>query len=202
MQVILFCQENIKYMEDEKSVRFSITLALDKDEFIRMSCPSCGREFKTQADPADLSSILQPAFRRIESEIGEIPLSTAEGETNPIYLSCPYCNHRAEWGDMLTAEFQNYLKRFVIREYVLLQINNIFSDFADGLRSTSRSTPFFSIEVKVDSENTLPPRPISGPEPPDMTKIELLCCGRAIKVYDNWFDLEKCPFCESEVRII
>lgn len=96
--------------DDEDSVRFSITFALDRDEFLRRTCPSCGRDFKTQADPADLSSVLQPAFRRIETEIGEISISAAEGESKPQYLLCPYCNHRAESGDMLTNEFQVYLK--------------------------------------------------------------------------------------------
>lgn len=189
-------------MSDGDSVRFSITFALDKDEFLRRTCPSCGRDFKTQADPADLSSILQPAFRRIEAEIGEISLSASEGESSHQNLTCPYCNHQTESGDMLTNEFRVYLKRFVMREYVLPKINTMFSDFANGLKSTSRSNSFIKFEVKADFENTLPPRPISGPEPPDMTKVEMLCCGRMIKIYDSWFDLEKCPFCETEIRII
>lgn len=189
-------------MSDEDSVRFSITFALDKDEFLRRTCPSCGRDFKTQVDPSDLSSILQPAFRRIEAEIGEVTISTANGESSPQYLSCPYCNHRVESGDMLTKEFQVYLKRFAIREYVLPKINNMFSNFAEGLSSSSKANSLFSIEINVDFENTLPPRPISGPEPPDMTKVEMLCCGRMIKIYDGWFGLEKCPFCETEIQII
>lgn len=189
-------------MSDEDSVRFSITFDLDRDEFLRRTCPSCGRDFKTQANPDDLSSILQPAFRRIEEEIGGISLSTSDGEASPQSLSCPYCNYRAEAGEMLTEQFMVYLKRFVMREYVLPKINDMFSDFADGLGSNSRSNSFFRIEIKADFENTLPTRPISGPEPPDMTKVEMICCGRMIKVYDDWFDLEKCPFCETEVRII
>jgi len=189
-------------MSEDDSVRFSITFALDKDECFRRTCPNCGRDFKTQADPADLSSILQPAFRRIETEIGEISLSAAEGETSQQYLSCPYCNYRAESGDMLTNQFQVYLKRFVNREYVLPKINKMFSDFANGLKSSSRSNSIIKFEIKADFDNTFPPRPISGPESPDMTKVEMLCCGRMIKIYDDWFDLEKCPFCETEVRII
>lgn len=189
-------------MTDEDSVRFSITFALDKDECLRRTCPSCGRDFKTQADSSDLASILQPAFRRMETEIGEISISAADGESTPQYLMCPYCSHRAESGNMLTNEFQVYLKRFVIREYVLPKINNMFSDFANGLKSSSRSNSFIKFEIKADFENTLPVRPISGPEPPDMTKVELLCCGRTIKIYDGWFGLEQCPFCEAEVRII
>ncbi len=189
-------------MADEDSVRFAITFALDKDEFLRRTCPNCGRNFKTQANPSELASILQPAFRRIENEIGDISISSAENGSSPQYLFCPYCNHRAESGDMLTHEFLVYLKRFIIREYVLPKINNMFSDFADGFKSNSGSNSFIKIEIKADFENTLPVRPISGPEPPDMTKVEMLCCGRMIKIYDGWFDLVRCPFCETEVRII
>jgi transcription elongation factor Elf1 len=189
-------------MTDDQSVHFSITFALDKDEFLRRTCPNCGRSFKTKADPGDMASILQPAFKRIENEIGGITLSTEQEKIKPQYLSCPYCNHHAESGEMLTEEFLTYLKRFVMREYVLPQINNLFADFADGIMSTSRSNSFLRLEVKADNDNVLPPRPISGPEPPDMTKVEMLCCGQVIKVYDSWFDLEECPFCGSKVQII
>ena len=78
----------------------------------------------------------------------------------------------------------------------------MLSDFANGLKSNNRSNSLVSFEIKADFDNTLPPRPISGPEPPDMTKVEMLCCGRMIKIYDSWFGLEKCPFCETEVKII
>lgn len=189
-------------MTDGDSARFAITFALDKDEFLRRTCPNCGRDFKTQANPNDLASILQPAFRRIENEIGDISISTAENNTSPQYLLCPYCNHHAESGDMLTHEFLVYLKRFIIREYVLPKFSNMFSNVAEDLKSTSRSNSFIKLEITTDFERTLPTRPISGPETPDMTKIEMLCCGRTIKVYDGWFDIERCPYCETEVRII
>lgn len=191
-----------RIMSDDESVHFSITFALDRDEFLRRTCPICGRSFKTQADPEDLASILQPAFKRIENEIGGISLSTEQENIKLQYLFCPYCNHHAESGDMLTNEFQIYLKRFVMREYVLPKINNMFAGFADGLKSTARSNSFLRLEVKADFDNVLPPRPISGPEPPDMTKVEMLCCGRVIKIYDGWFELEECPFCGSKVQII
>jgi DNA-directed RNA polymerase subunit RPC12/RpoP len=174
-------------MTDDQSVRF---------------CPSCGRGYKTRVDPGDLAFILQPAFKRIENEIGGINLSTEQEGQDPQYLSCPYCNHRTESGDMLTEEFQIYLKRFVIREYVLPQINNMLADFADGLKSTSRANSFLRLEVKADFDNVLSPHPISGPEPPDMTKVEMLCCGRVIKIYDGWYALVECPFCGSKVQII
>ena len=189
-------------MSDDQLVHFSITFALDKDEFLRRTCPSCGRCFKTKISPDDLASVLQPAFKRIEKEIGEINLTSEQGKVEPQYLTCPYCFHRTESGEMLSEEFHTYLKRFVIREYVMPKIKKMLSDFAGGINSTSRSNSFIKIEVKADFDNILPPRPISGPEPPDMTKVDMLCCGNAIKIYDGWFDLEECPFCGTKVQII
>ncbi|HKZ43275.1 MAG TPA: hypothetical protein VJ044_20120, partial [Candidatus Hodarchaeales archaeon] len=155
-------------MFEDNILHFSFTFSLDKDEFFRRTCPNCGRDFKTKADPAEMSSILQPAFRRIEDEVGGFSLSTSGGEKEPQYLSCPYCNHRAESGDMLTNEFQEYLRRFIIREYVLPNIHCMFSDFSDGIQRSSRSMGSFGIKIKFDFDSTLPPRPVSGPEAPDM----------------------------------
>jgi hypothetical protein len=186
-------------MTKDNILRFSFTFSLDKDEFFRRTCPNCGRDFKTKADAADMSSILQPAFRRIESEIDGITLSTSDADQSPQYLSCPYCNHRAESGDMLTEGFLEYLRRFVIREYVLPSIHRMFSDFSGGLKRSNRPTGFFRIEMKFDFDSTLPPRPLSGPEAPDMMRIDLLCCGKSIKVHDGYFELNKCPYCGEAV---
>ena len=148
-----------------------------------------------------MSSILQPAFRRIENEIGEIKLSTPGEGHSPQYLFCPYCNHRAESGDMLTEEFQEHLRRFVMREYVLPMIHNMFSNFSDGIRRPSRSMRSFGIKLSFDFDSTLPPRPISGPEPPDMMRIDLLCCGESIKVRDGYFHINKCSYCGEDVML-
>jgi len=188
-------------MAEDNILHFSFSFSLDRDEFFRRTCPNCGRDFKTKVDPADLTSMLQPAFRRIEDEIGGISLSTSEKEQSPQYLSCPYCNHRAKSGDMLTPEFQEYLNRFVMREYVLPQINSMFSEFSDGIQRSSRSMGSFGIKVNFDYDSTLPPRPISGPEAPDMTRIDLLCCGKSIKVRDGYFALSQCPYCGENVAL-
>ena len=187
-------------MPDDNVLHFSLSFSLDRDEFFRRTCPSCGRDFKTQADPADMSSILQPAFRRIEDEIGGISLSTSDGkQKSPQYLFCPYCYYRAESGDMLTEEFHTYLHRFVMREYVLPSIHKMFSEFSEGIKQSSRPMGTFGIQITFDYDSTLPPRPISGPEAPDMMRIDLLCCGTSIKVRDGFFDVNKCPYCGEDI---
>ncbi len=186
-------------MSEENILHFSFSFSLDKDEFFRRTCPSCGRDFKTKVDPADMTSILQPAFRRIEGEIGGITLSASKGNQEPKYLSCPYCNHRAESGNMLTSEFQEYLRRFIIREYILPSIHNMFSGFSDGIKRSSHPMGSFGIKITFNYDDTLPPRPISGPEAPDMMRIDLLCCDESIKVRDGYFAVTKCPHCGEDI---
>lgn len=189
-------------MAEDNLLHFSMPFSLDRDGFFRRSCPNCGRDFKTKADPADMSSILQPAFQRIEDEIGGISLSSVDGQqTSPQHISCPYCNHHAESGDMLTVEFRQYFKRFIVREYVLPSIHRMFSGFSDGIKESSRPMGAFGIKVSFDYDSTLPPRPISGPEPPDMMPVDLLCCGKSIKVRDGYFAINRCPYCGEEVRL-
>ena len=96
--------------------RFHLTFSLDKDGFFRRSCPSCGRDFKTQVDDAALVTSLEPAFRQMGLEIGSEP---SENYGIQEYLYCPYCVHYAESGDMLTRVFVSYLRRYAMREYVL-----------------------------------------------------------------------------------
>jgi uncharacterized Zn-finger protein len=188
-------------MADDDKKKFSITFALDRDNFFRRTCPSCGRDFKTEADPGDMTSMLQPFFRQLESELGEEEFLFLEGENKPQTFFCPYCQHEAESGDMLTAYFGEYLKRLIMREYVLPKVNGMLSDFTDGLKSGTRSNSFIRLEVS-SSGFALPLRPISGPEAPDMTIVEMLCCGKRVKIYDDWYDLEKCPYCGENVRIV
>lgn len=182
---------------NENQVKFSLTYCLDKDKYFRRMCPSCGREFKTEINEADIAALLQPTFKRIETEIGQ-ELSLQGQEPLGDYLYCPYCEHCDLASEMLTSEFSRYLRRLVMREYVLPMINNTFSDIANsfsGRRSRS-SGGMFSIDMTFEhSRSILPPRPIHGPEPPDMIIIEMLCCHKKIKISEKWHHLKRCPYC-------
>ena len=58
-------------IQSDDVVRFHLTFSLDRGRFFRRTCPSCGRDFKTQADEADLATLLQPAFQRLVSILGQ-----------------------------------------------------------------------------------------------------------------------------------
>jgi DNA-directed RNA polymerase subunit RPC12/RpoP len=192
--------------EDQKSqdlIHFQLSFALDRDRFFRRTCPSCGRDFKTKADEADLAASIEPSFRQRGLEIGAFPAIGGQDKQRQ-HLTCPYCEYYMEIANSLTEAFGSYIRLYIMREYVLPKVNAMFSDIADifGNQKTEGSGGMFGLEIKVShDESSLPPRPISGPEPPDMTKVLMLCCGKAIKILDGWYDLGICPYCGTRVTI-
>lgn len=185
-------------------IQFRLTFSLDQNQFFRRTCPSCGRDFKTEVNEADLVASLQPAFQQMGLEIGTgTDKSNKSKENITQYLYCPYCGHQAEASDTLTQTFVSYLRRYAMREYVLPMMNRAFSGIADSFGgSRGRSKGLFSIEMKFEHNRiVLPPRPISGPEPPDMTIVELLCCNKRIKIQDGYYGLKLCPYCGTSVLI-
>lgn len=193
-------------LDESKRVNlYSFTFSLDRNHFFRRACPACGRQFKTKAEPGDLASLLQPAFKKSGSEVGEKSATervTGKNQTSGS-LYCPYCEHRTGTSDMLTLTFHSYLRRYMMREAILPQIRKMFSELADSSkRHRSRSKGLFSLTVEFKADDSLlPPRPISGPEPPDMTIVELLCCGKQAKILDGWRDLITCPYCGTKLAL-
>ncbi len=194
-------------MEDQSStndnVQFNLSVSTDRDHFFRRTCPSCGRDFKTETDPADLAWALSSQINRVSLEIGVEPAEIAKQGTQD-HLRCPYCQHVTEASEMHTEETTEYLKRFAYRDYALPLIDRMFSDLEDSLGSGSRGGGgLFSISVNFKHERSLlPPRPIHGPEPADMKIIDFLCCGKKIKVADKWLDVGVCTFCGTQVNLV
>lgn len=187
-------------MNDQpKSIEtFQFSYSLDRKKFFRRACPKCGLEFKTKAEPGEIASILQPAFRQMGLEIGEAPESDENHDGAKSFLVCPYCSEQSEASDFLTQDFKRYLERYVYREVMLPQINGLFEDLADSIGHQKSGGGFLSIELSMEFNRSLnPPRPISGPEPPDMKVIGLSCCDKEIKILENWNCEISCPYCSS-----
>lgn len=183
--------------EQDNTFSFSLKVTLDRGDYFRRACPTCGRSFKVKVDPNDLAFLLQPTFRQMGLEIGVDPNAEKEEQSS---LYCPYCGQYTLASEMLTPLLIRYLHRFVHREYILPKIHRMFSGLEDSIGSRrSRSRGFFSVDITFEaSDLTLPPRPISGPEPIDMVPVQLLCCRKFIKVLDGWPDTISCPFCGAE----
>lgn len=182
---------------DEQTSRFNLTFSLDRDGFMRRTCSSCGRDFKAEANASDFATALQPYFREAGLEIGVREEEENGGEKE--YLRCPYCSHRAESSEMLTEELVNYTERLILREYLLPMINQHLAQTADSFGSGTRNSPV-SVSLEHDP-GVRAVRPISGPEPPDMTIVHLLCCSKRIKVSHGWYKLSHCPYCDTRVRL-
>src|SRR5947209_4735787 len=99
----------------EHQVRFSLEISTDRDGFLRRTCPSCGRDFKTEIDPSDLSWALNTQIQRVSEEVGVSPAEIAQ-EGTPDNLRCPYCRHEVESNEMHTEETVEYLKMFAYRD--------------------------------------------------------------------------------------
>jgi hypothetical protein len=180
-------------------VTFAASISTDRDQFYRRACPSCGREFKTQVDPSDLQWALAAQCRRMGLEVGEEHTDDAPADR----IRCPFCDHEAPGSEMHTDETVEYLKRLVYREFVLPQMNKLFSGLEDSLGHGHRGGGFLSISLEFKhSRSLLPVRPIHGPESADMTIVEFLCCSKRIKIPDSWRDLQACSYCGAAVVLI
>jgi len=185
----------------DSKIQFNVSISTDRDKFLRRTCPSCGRDFKTAIDPADLAWALSTQIRRMGLEIGAVPDDEIEAPQHQ--LLCPYCQHSSKASEMHTKETIEYLKRFVYRDYVVPMINKTFSDLEDSIGGGSRGGGFISVSVSFKHEPIpIPPRPIHGPEPADMQIVDFLCCGKQIKIADSWADVTECIYCRTRVALI
>ena len=184
----------------QSEVKFAFSISTDRDNFLRLSCDSCGRDFKTEVHPADLESVLSEQVRRVGGPIGAEPGDA--GDKTAAILRCPYCAHEASLGEMHTEETACYFRRFVYRDCILPLLNKTFAGLEDGGRGPAQTAGMFSVSVRFEHHRVLAPvRPIHGPEPADMKIVEFLCCGERIKLSEHWNYVRACPFCGTEVAI-
>jgi hypothetical protein len=105
---------------------------------------------------------------------------------------------------MHTAETISYLKRFALREYALPKLHKMLEEFSESIRSIgSGGGGLFSISISSNYERPpLPPRPIYGPDAPDMMIVHFLCCGKKIKISESWRDVSLCTYCGTQVSLV
>jgi hypothetical protein len=182
---------------DDNKVSFSVLLSTDRDHFLRRTCPSCGRDFKTEIDKADLASVIAPQIRRMGFDMGGGDTGESEESDEPL-LYCPYCEYKVESSKTLTQETVDYLHRHLMREVVLPMVDKAFAPLA-SMGSSSGGLLSISFEYH---RSFLPPRPIHGPEPPDMKIIDFKCCNKRAKVADGWNGVRVCVFCGVAVTLM
>ena len=182
-----------------QNIQLSVSIKTDRDHFLRRTCPSCGRDFKTEANPVDLQWALEAYCRRAGVEIG----GRAAEECSSSHIRCPYCQHDEETSRTFTEETVQYLMRILYREYVLPKMNRLFSGLEDSFGRQRGSGGMFSISVEFKHNRIMQPvRPIHGPDSSEFKIVVFLCCGKKIKVSEDWNALSICSFCGTEVAVV
>lgn len=156
--------------ENDDLSHHSLTFSLDRGEFFRRACSSCGLHFKLKADADDLAHSLAPAFKQIEQQYNIILAPRVEEKKESNKLKCPYCGHADKPQEMLTEEFSHYFIRWAEREIIAPMLSKFYDDLSNTFnRNRPRKNSFISFDIKFSHDEVyLPIRPISGPEPPDM----------------------------------
>lgn len=191
-------------MEDENPNgdirRYGLTIALDRDEFFRRVCPSCGRYFKIKADDEDLAFALQPTFQEVGPDYGEATSGQSEDQDEETYLCCPYCGERSPINETVTDEVWAYIHRHIAREFILPSFRAMNAELERSFGShRTHASSGISVSISFEAADiSLPPSPISGPELPDMKRVLLLCCNNEIAILDGWRDIVVCPFCDIQ----
>ena len=187
----------------DNQISFNISIGTDRDKFLRRTCPSCGRDFKTEVDPADLAWALTSQIGRASEELG-LPAVSVPEDTAESQLRCPYCQHLGPASEVHTEETMDYLKRFAYRNYLVPKLNEMFSGMEDSIgRQGGGSGGLISFSVSFEHEPIpLPPRPIHGPEPADMKIVEFLCCGQKMKIVEYWTAVSECIYCGVKVAMV
>jgi hypothetical protein len=185
----------------DSTMQFEVSIGTDRDHFLRRTCPSCGIDFKRMVDQADFAWLLIEQIKRWGLEFGAVPVGEEE-QAEP-ELQCPYCRHVAKSSEMHTEETVDYFKRFVYRECVVPMLNNTFSELEDSIGRGHSSGGFLSISVSFEHQPiALMPRPIHGPDAPDMKIVQFLCCDKHMKINDSWDDVRECIYCRTPVAIV
>ncbi len=172
--------------------QLQVTYSLD-GEYLRRSCSSCGRDFKTQADSASIVNELAPYFRKIGAEYNvEIP----EPEESD-FLHCPYCSHNDRSSEMLTEELLEHAKRIIMREVFLPMMEARFGEMiGDFNKACSGGILGLSMDLQMPNKII---RPLPGPEPPDLSVVTFLCCQKSGKVTPSI--AECCMYCGTRTII-
>lgn len=196
-------QPGVIILEEENSarehLRLAVAISTDRDHFLRRTCPSCGRDFKTPIDPNELQWALGLHCQRMGLDVGP----ENAHPSLPDQIRCPYCGHEDQSSRMHTEETVAYLKRILYREVVIPQVNKLFSGLEKSSGTGGDPGGLFSISIEFKhSRSLLPVRPIHGPEPADQKIVTFLCCGKKIKVSEGWTDIHTCSFCGAQVVLI
>lgn len=161
-----------------------IRLPQDAQGFVRRSCPQCARHFKTRALPtedhvvqATLMSMLQHANA---SELPELP-----------QRFCPYCGGQSPAQTFLTGAQRGHIEGWANALTGLIRYERL------RLPTAHLSQNPFVTYLPVEPPMVVEKMP---PEPDDMSRVVLMCCGEEQKLLSDWNTEFFCHYCRARQK--
>jgi hypothetical protein len=148
---------------------------------VRRSCPQCARHFKTKAHPSE-DAIVQSTFMAIirhenASELAELPRRF-----------CPYCGHQSPAQTFLTELQRSYIENWAKAVTSIIRYEKL------RLPSQRLSQNPYVTYLPVQPKDA---GPLLPPEPDDMDRRALMCCGGEQKLVSPWQTQFFCHFCRA-----
>lgn len=166
------------------------------DGFLRRECPYCYKEFKVLLEPDELARLEEQGIASFLLTREKQAVEPDEQDPDEVLCTCPYCGQQAPQKSWWTQEQCAYIK-VVVRNMLAKTVNEQFirpmKQRYSGSGSGMISLRFEGKEMKCDE-------PWMSPEIDDMRSFDLPCCGRMIKVQDEWHDTIHCFFCSFPHR--
>ena len=172
-------------------IRMTLSLPLDDDGFLRRECPLCRREFKVMLEEAELISVAQEGIDSYMLEGREQADDAGQDEETQGEFTCPYCGQRALRDSWWTQEQLAYIgtaaqniAAAMVNEHLVRPLRRMSARRSSGL-----------ISVQFHAEEMEQQEPWISLETNDMVVFDLPCCGRKIKVGEDWTSTVHCFFC-------
>jgi uncharacterized Zn-finger protein len=158
-----------------------VPFPLDEEGFFRRACPLCSREFKVLLKPDELGQLQQLNYL-VDGEESE---EKTDEEDDEKHYFCPYCGQRSPHDEWWTEEQRAYIHVIVsniaatlLNEHFVRPLRSMNSDF-----------------IKITSNEMPQKEAWISPEASDLTRFDLPCCVRSLKIAEEWTQEVHCFFC-------
>lgn len=172
------------------TVVMKISLPLD-DGFLRRECPFCYREFKVLLQEEELTDYIQRGIDSFMIESSEEDVELEPNESSGSEFSCPYCGQRATEDGWWTQQQLAYFK-VIATNIIAKQINE---HLIRPLKRMARRSSSGPVSMRFEGKEIKQQEPWISPETSDMKIFDLPCCGRKMKIADDWEGVVYCFFC-------
>lgn len=166
------------------SVAVRVHVPLDRDGYLRRTCPACGFEFKLPAPPSDLGDPFELGVRRVMPN--NIDANGPREER-----CCPYCGTRAVAQEFTPQNVVEQMRTVAFAEAAL----PILSDLSRSIEQIFGRNRGGLIQLRAEMSVPERPRAFFAPEAPDGLVVRLACCNETLKIVTAWRGTLVCPAC-------